>query len=172
MTAISSLVNDIFRSYDRNGDSCIAVRPGHGYEGSHTEREHQTSFDQDTITVTRYSHDKLFRAADKDGNGQVCRQELADAIKFFDSNKDGRLENQGPFWNRKGELRNFEKAYPERAELLEHHVIPHPHPYPNYPNYPHNPGYPHNGYPHGSHPHYGRDDHHATGFSVGIRIGG
>lgn len=159
MTAISSIVNDIFRSYDRNGDNCIAIRPGVGFEGSHTERDFQTGYDRDTITVTRYSHDRLFAAADKNNDGMVCREELAAAIKFFDSNKDGKLENHGPFWNRKGELRDFDKAYPERAELLSQQIIPHPHPIPtpNYPpNFPNHPNFPHS---------------HANGLAVGVRIG-
>lgn len=173
MTAISSIVNDIFRSYDRNGDNCIAIRPGQGFEGTYTQRDFQPGYDQDTITVTRYSYDSLFKAADKDNDGLVCRQELADAIKLFDKNNDGKLENHGPFWNRKGEYRDFEKAHPERAELLDHQVIYHPQPHIPNPGYPHNypGGYP-GSYPGGypgnpNYPHF----HQAQGLAVGVSIG-
>lgn len=143
MTAISSIVNQYFRSYDRNGDANISTKAGQGFEGSHVERQYLSSYDRDEIIVTRYSNDKLFKAADKDNNGLVSRAELADAIKLFDTNNDGKLENSGPFWNRKGELRNFDKAYPERAQILEHHIIPKPQPpVPHFPNQPY-PGYPH-----------------------------
>ncbi|PKL77425.1 MAG: hypothetical protein CVV27_05465 [Candidatus Melainabacteria bacterium HGW-Melainabacteria-1] len=155
MTSISSLTNQIIRSYDRNGDGHIAIKAGQKFEGSHVVRDFRSEFDRDVITVTRYSHDKLFKAADKNGDGLVSRAELSNAIKLFDSNGDGKLTNSGPFWNRKGELKNFDKAYPERAELLEHHIIPKPqHPYPGHPAYPHqpypgHPGFPHNpGFPH------------------------
>ncbi len=164
MTAISSVVDRIFQSYDRNGDNHISVRPGQGFEGSHVQTDRQSSFDRDIITVTRYSHDSLFKAADKDGNGLVSRAELANAIKFFDANNDGKLTNSGPFWNRKGEMRNFEKAYPERAQILEQHFIPHP-PKPPVvlpPTYPHQPGFP----PHN--PHFPRA---VASHSVGVNIG-
>lgn len=137
MTAISSIVNQVFRSYDRNNDGHISIKPGQGFEGSHVERQQFSSFDRDEITVTRYSHDKLFQAADKNNDGLVSKAELAAAVKFFDTNNDGKLENSGPFWNRKGELKNFDKAYPERAQILEHYVIPHPQP--PIPHIPHQP---------------------------------
>ena len=104
MTAISSIANQYFRSYDRNGDGHISTKAGQGFEGSHVERQYFSSHDRDEIIVTRYSNDKLFKAADKDNNGLVSRAELADAIKLFDKNNDGKLENSGPFWNRKGEV--------------------------------------------------------------------
>lgn len=128
MSSISALSNQIFRQYDRNGDQAISIRQGQGFEGSHVVRDYQSGYDRDTITVTRYSHDALFKAADADNNGLVTRDELNSVIKLFDTNHDGKLTNSGPFWNRKGELRNFDKAYPERAQILEHHVIPRPQP--------------------------------------------
>lgn len=166
MSSISSITNQIFRNYDRNGDGQIAVRPGHGFEGSHVQTDRQTSFDRDIITVTRYSNDKLFAAADKDGNGLVSRAELANTIKLFDKNEDGKLTNSGPFWNRKGEMRDFEKAYPERAQILEQHYIPHPPKPPVYPGHPNlNPGFPNQpNFPH----HIPRA---YAGMSVGVHVG-
>lgn len=137
MTAISSIVNQVFNRYDVNGDNHINLRAGRGFEGSRLQRDFHSGFDYDTITLTRYSHDKLFAAADADGNGLVSRAELADAIKLFDTNGDGKLTNSGPFWNRKGELRNFERSNPERAEILDQQIIPRPRPI--HPVPPHHP---------------------------------
>lgn len=172
MTSISSITNQIFNSYDRNGDGCISLKPGGKYEGSHTEREYQSSFDRDIITVTRYSHDKLFKAADKNNDGMVCKQEMADVIKLFDKNKDGKLTNSGPFWNRKGELRDFDKAYPEKAQILEQHIIPKPQPpIPHIPHQPYYPGYPNQfpGQPHQPFPHHVPRAY--AGLSVGVSVG-
>lgn len=184
MTAISSIVNNIFRDYDRNGDGAISTRRGLGFEGSHNERQMVPGHNYDEILVLRYTHDKLFKAADKNDDGFVSRRELTDAIKFFDTNNDGELKNSGPFWNRKGEYKNFEKAYPERSEVIERHLIPKPvqppHiPYPNHPNYPK----PHHGRDPFGHDPFGRDPFDrdpfgrdpfkrpAHGVTVGVRIG-
>ncbi|MBF2052731.1 MAG: EF-hand domain-containing protein [Candidatus Sericytochromatia bacterium] len=155
MTAISSIVNQVFNRYDVNGDNHINLKPGGGFEGTRLEREFQSGFDYDTITLTRYSHEKLFRAADANNDGLVSRTELADAVKLFDTNGDGQLKNSGPFWNRKGELRNFERGFPERAEILDQRIIPRPRPI--HPVPPHHPLPPR---PYGE----------AAGLSLGVRI--
>jgi len=156
MTAISSITNRLFQQYDTNGDNHISLKPGRGFEATRLQRDFQSGFDYDTITLTRHSHEKLFRAADKNNDGLVTRQELSDAIKFFDSNNDGKLTNSGPFWNRKGELRNFEKAYPERSEILDQRIIPKPRPI--HPQPPHHPLPPR---PYGG----------AAGFALGVKVG-
>jgi len=172
MTAISSIVNNIFNQYDRNGDQSISLRKGQAYEGSHIAHEVRPGFDYDEVLTLRYSHDKLFQAADKDGNGLVSRSELANAIKFFDTNNDDQLKNSGPFWNRKGELRNFDKAYPEQTKVLDSYLRPNPNkpPYNGHPGQPYYPGQPYPGqpFPHQpNHPHFPRA---LGGATVGVRV--
>lgn len=139
MVAISALANQIIRNYDNNRDGVISLR-GQRPETERYERHVLPGRDYDTITLTRYDHDALFAKADADGDGKVTRDELTGVLKLFDTNNDGELKNSGPFWNRKGELRNFNKAYGERGVIVEQQTIWHPQPpvppIPNYPPYP------------------------------------
>jgi hypothetical protein len=140
MTSINSLTNRIFSLYDANRDGAITLKGGRA-EVDRLERSYESFPDRDVITLSRYSHAKLFQSADVNNDGQVTKAELGAAIKLFDTNNDDKLTNSGPFWNRKGEMRNFDKAYPESWQVLDRHVIYKPQPvvpphYPNIPNIP------------------------------------
>ncbi|PIQ28378.1 hypothetical protein COW36_03890 [bacterium (Candidatus Blackallbacteria) CG17_big_fil_post_rev_8_21_14_2_50_48_46] len=136
MVSISSLSSQIIRNYDTNNDGVISLR-GQRPETERFVRDFIPGQNYDTITLTRYDHDKLFAKADIDGDGQVTRDELTGVLKLFDTNNDGELKNSGPFWNRKGELRNYEKAYGEHGVIVDQHLIHHPQPpMPPVPHYP------------------------------------
>jgi hypothetical protein len=160
MVSINSLASQIIRNYDSNGDGVINLR-GNRPESDRLQRDFIPGSQYDTITLTRFNQDKLFAKADTNNDGRVTRDELTGVIKLFDTNNDGQLKNSGPFWNRKGEEKNYQKAFGEQGEILDHQIIHHPQPpmppYPHYPGgYPNQPGFPH-------HP-------RAIGASVGIRI--
>lgn len=153
MTSINRLSKNIINFYDRNRDGQISLR-GRRAEDIRYIRERTTHFDEDVITLTRYAHTKLFEAADKNNDGSVTREELKAILSGFDKNNDGKLENHGPFWKRRGEKRDFNKAFPEEWRIIERHVIPRPRPFPGH---PHNPRYP-------------RDFHFGGhGFAMGIK---
>lgn len=127
MVAISALAHQIIRQYDHNRDGVISLR-GQSPENERYERHVLPGRDYDTITLTRYKRDALFAKADADRNGQVTADEIVALLKLFDTDQDGVLKNSGPFWNRKGELRNFEKAYGEQSEIVDQQTIWHPQP--------------------------------------------
>jgi hypothetical protein len=127
MVSINDLSRQIIRNYDRNRDGQISLQ-GQRPETERFERQFMSGYDFDTITITRYNHDKLFAKADANEDGQVTVDELSGVLKLFDTNNDGELKNSGPFWNRKGELRNYEKAYGEEAVIVDRQYIYHPRP--------------------------------------------
>ncbi|MBT9544011.1 MAG: EF-hand domain-containing protein [Candidatus Sericytochromatia bacterium] len=161
MVSVNALASQIIRNYDTNRDGVIQLR-GNKPETERLQRDFMPGQQYDTITLTRFNQDKLFAKADANNDGQVTRDELLGVIKLFDTNNDGELKNSGPFWNRKGEEKNYQKAYGEQGEIIDQHLIHHP-PQPPLPHYPTHPNYPGS---HPGHPHYPR----AIGGSVGVMI--
>lgn len=148
MTSIQRLSRQIMNQYDRNNDGAIQLGRHRNNEASRIQRDHQSGYDYDIVTVTKYSHDQLFRAADRNHDNRVTQRELEQVMRTFDRNRDGKLENQGPFWDRKGELQNFNRAYQERSEVIDRDFIRKPRPYPGHGNgWPTHPGHGHGNKP-------------------------
>jgi hypothetical protein len=137
MTAINRLAQQIFSNYDANRDGVIQLRAGAHNESSYTERETlSTSPYFDEIIVSKVSQEGLFKAADVNGDMKVTLDEIKAVLATFDTNKDGELKNSGPFWNRKGEMRNFENSFPVNREVIYRHTLPKPFPQQPFPGHP------------------------------------
>ena len=128
MVAISRLTQQIIRAYDENRDGVINIKPGLYNESTRLESQRMTFPDRDELLISKVSHAQLFAAADANGDLQVTAAELKKAIASFDANGDGKLKNSGPFWKRRGELRDFNKAFPEQRRIVDRRVIYKPRP--------------------------------------------
>lgn len=147
MTAINKLAQQIFSNYDANRDGVIQLRAGAKNESTYTEREEFSSSPYfDEIIVSRVSQQGLFKAADANGDMKVTLDEIKAVLATFDSDNDGKLKNSGPFWNRKGELRNFENKFPVSREIIYRQTRPKPFPQQPFPGHPG--GIPHIPQPH------------------------
>ncbi len=150
MVAIGKLTQRIISAYDQNNDGVINLK-GLANETSRIQRDYMSFPDRDELIISKVSHRKLFEAADVNGDKKVTATELKAMIASFDENNDGKLKNRGPFWKRRGELRNFDKAYGEVSTIVDRRVIykpqpPHHNPYPGHPGgLP--PGFPPGGFP-------------------------
>lgn len=148
MTSINKIAQQIMSQYDANRDGAIQLRRGARDESSYLERETFSSSPYfDEVIVSRVSQDGLFKAADVNGDMKVTLDEIKAVLATFDKNGDGKLKNEGPFWNRKGEVRDFENQFPVRREIISRHTIPRPFPQQPYPGYPHQPGLPGGNFP-------------------------
>ena len=93
---VNGLVNDILYKYDHNKNGVVNLKRPDGF---YTQRD-------------------LFYAADKDGNGEVTRDEMAEVVKKFDKDGDGQMTSRG-FWGwltrkPKQELDLYNDQYKER----------------------------------------------------------
>jgi hypothetical protein len=134
MIGVNALAKRIIGMYDRNNDGVIQLTNDNKAETWRRESVYQP----DQTIITTYSREKLFRAADADGDGKVTAQELATVIGSFDTNHNNGLETRRWFWEPKTEYDNFEDAW--GAEVIGEVIVPHPQPpappIPN-PPYPH-----------------------------------
>lgn len=128
MTSIGKIASQIIQSYDRNGDGKIQLKQGRDFEGARYERSVFNHYNYDEIIISRVTNEKLFRQADANGDNEITHAEMKAVISLFDSNNDGKLKNRGPFWNRKGERRNFDKAYSAEREIVDRRIIYKPQP--------------------------------------------
>jgi Ca2+-binding EF-hand superfamily protein len=89
------------------------------FEASEVSRSNTSVYGSDQINVSsaRYSSEALFRAADKNNDMKVTREELENTIKTFDKNNDNELSSESIFkriTGKKGELQNFNRNFGEK----------------------------------------------------------
>ena len=122
---IQALAADIMSKYDHNNNGVIDIQKtsksglGKFFEQSETTRSNTNVYGSDTVNVSsaRYSSESLFRAADRNNDQKVTRDELEAVIKTFDKNNDGELGSENVFKRivgKKGELQNFNNNFGER----------------------------------------------------------
>lgn len=122
---IQALAADIMAKYDHNKNGVIDIQKsskstlGKIFEQSETTRSNTNVYGTDSINVssTRYSSETLFRAADRNGDMKVTRDELESTIKMFDKNNDNMLESESIFkrlTGKKGELQDFNRNFGEK----------------------------------------------------------
>lgn len=140
MVAINKLAHQIIQAYDRNNDGHIQLGRGNKDESFRYDRQYLSFPDRDEVILSKVSRQKLFQAADTNGDKKITQAELTALLSTFDTNNDGKLKNKGPFWNRKGEYKNYQKAFPGRSQIIDRNVIykPQPpyHPGPPLPQFP------------------------------------
>ena len=127
--AINRLVARIIGLYDHNNNGKIDLKK--------PERElerREVTYTHDYTEFSTWSHERLFKAADANGDGEVTAEELTATISKFDENGDGKLETRGWFWNPKQEYEKYDDALGE--DLIHQVHVPVVHP-PNPPIPPH-----------------------------------
>lgn len=122
MIGVNALAKRIIGMYDRNGDGAIQLTNDSKAETWRRESVYQP----DQTIITTLSQERLFRAADVDGDNRVTAQELATVIGTFDVNHNNGLETRRWFWDPKTEYDAFQNAWGE--EIIGEVIVPHPHP--------------------------------------------
>ncbi|PKL75286.1 MAG: hypothetical protein CVV27_16160 [Candidatus Melainabacteria bacterium HGW-Melainabacteria-1] len=107
---VDTFTNLILQHYDRNRDNHIQLNKGPEFEAERLLKQVQPGFNADTVTISWLSHEKLFKAADRNQDGVASRNELRDLIRFFDRDQNGQLEA--------GELTGFQQAFPVAQGLI------------------------------------------------------
>jgi len=136
--SIGGLVNNIVRDYDRNRNGQLELDKKEDYFDEKTSRYEG---DRYITEVHRYTYDSLFKVADTNGDRVITKDELAEVVKKFDKDNDGKLTARS-FWDwvtgkPKGEYDVFSEDLPEMKRLIRRDVFYNPNPnFPNHPNYP------------------------------------
>lgn len=128
---IQAIAADIMSKYDHNNNGVIDLQKtsnskvGRFFEQIETRRTDTDVYGTDNVNVSTmsYSQEKLFRAADKNNDMRVTREELIDTIKTFDKNNDGELSNENIFkriTGKKGEYQHFDKNFGETLSNYSH----------------------------------------------------
>lgn len=124
--SVTGLVNDVMYKYDHNKNGVINLtRPAGFWDKMKNPDERVrsktsvSSFGDDlNVSTSVYTMRDLMYAADKNGNGEVTREELEAVVKPFDKDGDGTMKSRG-FWGwltrkPKLELDYFNEQYKER----------------------------------------------------------
>jgi len=125
--SVNSVVNGIMAAYDHNQNGEIDLKRQGFFKREETTRSENSAWSDDdsiNLSTTSFSREKLFYAADGQGNrdGKVSRDELTAVVSSYDKNHDGQLDERG-FFGRlfsgfkkpEGELNVFNREYGERS---------------------------------------------------------
>lgn len=123
---VTGMVNDILYKYDHNKNGVVNLKRPDGFWDKVKNPDERVrsktsvnSFGDDlNISTSVYTQRDLFYAADKDGNGEVTRDELTAVVSKFDKDGDGQMTSRG-FWGwltrkPKQELDFYNDQYKER----------------------------------------------------------
>ena len=123
---INGMVNDILYKYDHNKNGVINLKRPDGFwdkvknpdERVRSKTSVNNFGDDLNISTSVYPPRDLFYAADKNNDGEVTREEMAEVAKKFDTNGDGQMTSRG-FWGwltrkPKQELDLFNEQFKER----------------------------------------------------------
>ncbi|MDB5099354.1 MAG: hypothetical protein JWM80_3775 [Cyanobacteria bacterium RYN_339] len=122
MIGVNALAKRIIGMYDRNRDGAIQLTPDNKAETWRRESIYQP----DQTIISTYSQERLFRAADKNGDNVVTAEELSTVIGEFDTNHNNGLETRRWLWDPRTEYDHFRSAWGE--EVIGEVIVPHPQP--------------------------------------------
>lgn len=124
VVSIHSLAQHILQSYDRNFDGVVNLDKTSAYEAERLQYQHHATFEHDYLTLSWVSQADLFQQADQNADKKASIDEIKAALSLFDTNRDGYLENYGPYMDSPGEYTNFYTRFPEQWGIISQQRTP------------------------------------------------